>query len=258
MGRFSLGRTLALSCVAVLLAASVASAAFDYREAEDETKPADLNATAALESAKGYSVTQLGTGTPKAKSSFGKDMALSRALKIITPKDWGTTAGPHGEEAVSWESEGTWIDALEQLGRKYGLRFVVDWKNRAVMVPAEGEVFADSQDAARQNNGDATMNATTVVRMEELAEMERPEKKWELEPGSLKKQLSEWTDRAGYSLVWNSKHDYQISADATFKGEFTKAVTNTVQALYRNGARISADIYQKNKVLYISSEKDKE
>jgi len=260
MRRSNLARTLGMVCATILLAVSTANAAFNFEESQEEAKQKRMNATAALENSQGYSVTQLGSGSPVRKSSFGKGMALSRALKLITPENWSTTAGPYGEEEVSWETgeDQTWIEALEQLGSNYNLRFVVDWKNRCVMVPSEGEVFADGGDVSKKKNATQEKDSFTVVRVSDLAEMERPEKKWELKPGSLKKQLTKWAERAGYSVVWNSKHDYRISADATFEGDFTQAVTDTVEAFYRNGARITADIYRKNKVLYIGSAKDKE
>lgn len=81
------------------------------------------------------------------------------------------------------------------------------------------------------------------------------EKKWKLEPGSLKDQLEIWCDEAGYDLVWDNKFDYRIDAGVTFKGSFKGAVQHTVKSLYDSGARIQADLYRKNTVLYISGGK---
>ena len=229
MQRASLVWTLGMTCMALLLANPAAFAGFNYKKDEPESS---LNASAALKNKRGHSVTQLGSGVPAEKQSLGDNMALSRAFKIITPQGWETIAEPYADKKVSWETEDgqTWIDALEQIGQQHNIKTVVDWKNNSVMVPVEGMA-----------GGSETV-----------------QDEWVLKRGSFKKQLSRWAKIAGYEVVWNSKYDFWISADARFHGDFTDAVKEAVKALYRNGTRISADIYPGNDVIYISSAKEKE
>jgi hypothetical protein len=243
MNRRSVFIHLGMICGYILLATSIALAGFNYKDAPKE-RPTYENATVALKNTMDHGVTQLGSGIPEKKQSFGDKIILARALEIITPKGWHTKAGRAKHKKISWETEegDTWIDDLEKIGRRHDLRFVVDWDRKSVMVPAS----TDSQN-------DGSKSQKTAKKEERSWEVS--EKDWRLEEGSLKEQLSEWAEKAGYKVIWNAQHDFRISASANFHGTFTEAVKNTIKALYQNGARIEADIYKANKVIYISSDK---
>ena len=74
---------------------------------------------------------------------------------------------------------------------------------------------------------------------------------WIIKPGSLKGQLAEWTNRAGYQLVWKAGHDFEMQADASFKDNFYGAVKRLFTRMNRGGNSLRVTLYQKNLVLEV-------
>lgn len=77
---------------------------------------------------------------------------------------------------------------------------------------------------------------------------------WNLEAGSFKSQLQEWSSKGGWQVVWNAKRDYSVYASAKFSGSLYDAVAVAVETLRDNGNPILADFYDANKVIVISEE----
>ena len=80
---------------------------------------------------------------------------------------------------------------------------------------------------------------------------------WLAEEGStLKGLLSEWCERAGWRLVWNSNRNYTLAAGAMFRGRFA----DVASALIRNFARARpaplATFYKGNRVLVVETKED--
>lgn len=80
---------------------------------------------------------------------------------------------------------------------------------------------------------------------------------WLAEEGStLKGLLSEWSERAGWRLVWNSNRNYTLGAGAMFRGRFA----DVASALIRNFARATpapmATFYKGNRVLVVETRED--
>ena len=80
---------------------------------------------------------------------------------------------------------------------------------------------------------------------------------WLAEEGStLKGLLSEWCERAGWRLVWNSNRNYTLAAGAMFRGRFA----DVSSALIRNFARAQpaplATFYKGNRVLVVETRED--
>lgn len=80
---------------------------------------------------------------------------------------------------------------------------------------------------------------------------------WLAEEGNtLKGLLTEWCERAGWRLVWNSNRNYTLAAGAMFRGRFA----DVASALVRNFARAKpaplATFYKGNRVLVIETRED--
>ena len=80
-----------------------------------------------------------------------------------------------------------------------------------------------------------------------------PQQQWEiLRSQLLRGQLEGWTAVAGYNLIWNAQHDYEMRSSATFTGTFLDAVREFFAALQANGLALRVTIYEGNKVMEVS------
>lgn len=247
-----------------------ADAAFSFNAKEPEPEKPDTELD--LTGSDSIVLAQIGPGEKEKKQSRGDDVRLPLAIELITPDGWeGIVEESSEDKTVSWQgdSEGDWMKTLEKVGRDEGIRFVVNWEAKQIAA-GRGEIEdlakeTDTSNTAEVKDGEKGDHVTSLEAEDESLEAEEVEEgesgqdavnvsdaPWELEPGSLKDQLAEWCERVEYELIWDSKYDYQIEASQTFYGDFKEAVKETVTALYRSGARITADIYTKNNVLYIS------
>ena len=248
----------------IVVMSAQAHAAFSFREKEPEPElpetGLDLTGDAAI------ALASIGPGHTEKKQSQGSRVTLPLAIELITPSGWNAIVEEeYRDKEVSWRTgpDGDWVETLESIGRKEGLRFVVNWRAKEVAAGAGTmEALAQKTNLTRGYGGSGGTDKEDSVSHLSVETMgvedsgERivtvAEKPWELEPGGLKSQLEQWSERAGYSLIWDSQYDYRLDAGSVFYGDFKKAVQEVIMALYRSGARIKADIYTRNNVLYIS------
>ena len=80
---------------------------------------------------------------------------------------------------------------------------------------------------------------------------------WLAEEGkSLKGILTEWCDRAGWRLVWNTNRNYNLTAGAMFRGRFADVSSALVRAFARARPAPIATFYKGNRVLVIETMED--
>lgn len=79
-----------------------------------------------------------------------------------------------------------------------------------------------------------------------------PQSEWSIEPGSLRAQITAWTARAGYQLVWKASHDYDMDSHARFQGDFVGAVKNLFTGLQHAGFPLRVTLYKGNNVMEVS------
>lgn len=77
---------------------------------------------------------------------------------------------------------------------------------------------------------------------------------WQLMRGSLYGQLSKWTERAGYQLVWHPSSDLYMQSNARFEGTLAEATHALFMGLAQNGHAFSVTIYTSNNVLEVKGE----
>lgn len=86
---------------------------------------------------------------------------------------------------------------------------------------------------------------------------EDPVEDWLAEEGkTLKALLTEWSDRAGWRLIWNSNRNYTLTAGAMFRGRFADVSSALIRAFARAKPAPIATFYKGNRVLVVETMED--
>lgn len=99
--------------------------------------------------------------------------------------------------------------------------------------------------------------ATPISRTAAVITLQKPiAPAWTIKQGeTLTQALNDWAGKAGYSVVWNADHTFNIEASASFDGNFIKAVTDLFDAYKGADRPIVVDLYpdQKPKPIVVVS-----
>jgi hypothetical protein len=68
---------------------------------------------------------------------------------------------------------------------------------------------------------------------------------------TLRQTLQEWSQRAGWSLIWQTKYDYPIEAPARFPGDFPSAAATLLKGFSEADPAPSGRMFRANQVLII-------
>jgi len=80
---------------------------------------------------------------------------------------------------------------------------------------------------------------------------------WLAEEGStLRGLLSEWCERAGWRLIWNSNRNYTLSAGAMFRGRFADVASALIRTFARARPAPLATFFKGNRVLVVETKED--
>lgn len=86
---------------------------------------------------------------------------------------------------------------------------------------------------------------------------EDPVEDWLAEEGqNLKDLLGEWSDRAGWRLVWKTNRNYPLTAGAMFRGRFADASAALIRTFARAKPAPVATFYKGNRVLVVETMED--
>ena len=97
---------------------------------------------------------------------------------------------------------------------------------------------------------------TTNTSSETSAE-EDQDKDWLAEEGqSLKQLLTQWSEEAGWRLIWKTNRNYTLNAGAMFRGNFADVSSALVRAFARARPAPIATFYKGNRVLVIETMED--
>jgi hypothetical protein len=81
---------------------------------------------------------------------------------------------------------------------------------------------------------------------------------WHAQQGhTLDEVLGDWADKAGWTLVFNSKMIYELQSSANFDGDFISAASALIKSI-RAMPQPLATFYRGNKTLVISNHSDQE
>lgn len=138
-------------------------------------------------------VEEIGQGTPARVTGFGKDIPLEVALEMIMPDGWVGYVAPSvdTQARVSWPGDQTWVQAIEGVAVRHGLRFFIDWNTKVVRVDpmSAGETAMtranaraqaeEAEQAKRLNDLAAAVAEDEAQRQAQLeAEIANGEKTW--------------------------------------------------------------------------------
>lgn len=84
-----------------------------------------------------------------------------------------------------------------------------------------------------------------------------PVEDWLAEEGStLKGLLSDWSERAGWRLIWNTNRNYTLAAGAMFRGRFADVSSALIRTFARARPAPIATFYKGNRVLVVETMED--
>lgn len=87
--------------------------------------------------------------------------------------------------------------------------------------------------------------------------LEDPVEDWLAEEGkTLKELLTEWSDKAGWRLIWNTNRNYTLTAGAMFRARFADASSALIRAFARARPAPIATFYKGNRVLVVETMED--
>ena len=88
-------------------------------------------------------------------------------------------------------------------------------------------------------------------------DIEDPVQDWLAEEGqNLKALLTEWSEKSGWRLVWNTNRNYVLSAGAMFRGRFADVASALIRAFARARPAPIATFYKGNRVLVVETMED--
>ena len=107
-----------------------------------------------------------------------------------------------------------------------------------------GAVDISSDQAVNSDNSEPHLNRPTFTAIKK--------NNWQLSPlYTLHDNLHAWCRVAGWQLLWNSAHDYEINFSAEFSGSFKDAVAKTLEFYRDASVPLLAEFYDGNDVLVI-------
>ena len=125
----------------------------------------------------------------------------------------------------------------------------IEYEGQPIPPSIESEVV-DYEEEIKENdtgmsNGSGEYNA------------EDPVEDWLAEEGqTLKDLLTEWSERAGWRLIWNSNRNYTLTAGAMFRGRFADVSSALIRAFARARPAPIATFYKGNRVLVVETMED--
>lgn len=166
---------------------------------------------------------------------------------VEPPSPVKTAAAPAPAQPAASASPALQTPTPEQISRKPSL------PKEAEPAPAVVPVAASVPAPAAPATSPAVYTALEPLPGSEPVAPAVPEQAWEITRGQmLRSQMEGWAAVAGYSLVWNARHDYEMRSSATFTGSFHDAVKRFYAALQANGLALRVTIYEGNKVMEVN------
>ena len=154
--------------------------------------------------------------------------------------------------------------------RKYGERSPRDHRitqagagnNISAAVPPSIDDEVVDYETELGYNPNASMSVEQVAytnggQTSETSEQEDQNKDWLAEEGqSLKQLLTQWSEEAGWRLIWKTNRNYTLNAGAMFRGNFADVASALVRAFARARPAPIATFYKGNRVLVIETMED--
>lgn len=99
-----------------------------------------------------------------------------------------------------------------------------------------------------------TQDNQSAPETSEIEDVNEPVEDWLVKEGiSLKNTIEDWSDRAGWKLVWKTGRNYQVQAGAMFRGRYVDVVSALVRSFARARPAPYATFYKGNRVLVVDT-----
>ena len=120
----------------------------------------------------------------------------------------------------------------------------------AAIPPSVDSEVIDYEEEIRENDTGAS-NSSSGYNAED------PVEDWLAEEGrTLKEILTDWSERSGWRLIWNSNRNYTLTAGAMFRGRFADVSSALIRAFARARPAPIATFYKGNRVLVVETMED--
>lgn len=126
----------------------------------------------------------------------------------------------------------------------------------AIPPSIDGEVISYEEEISVSETENLT-EGSAISDTGEGYSVDDPVEDWLAEEGkSLKLLLTEWCDRAGWRLIWNTNRNYTLTAGAMFRGRFADVSSALIRAFARARPAPIATFYKGNRVLVVETMED--
>lgn len=125
----------------------------------------------------------------------------------------------------------------------------------AAIPPTIEEEVVDYENAVNNALEEASVSENAVE--EDTTSGDDAVEDWLAEEGNtLKGLLSDWCERSGWRLIWNSNRNYTLNAGAMFRGRFADVTSALIRTFARAQPAPMATFYKGNRVLVVETRED--
>lgn len=194
----------------------------------------------------------------------GRDVPLREAIERLVPsseRERIVLEGDVDDRLVSWSSGRHWFDTLRTAVQRAGM--TMQRRSDGLWVIAarrqgEGQrelVFgeASSRSGGQEGMRSAQTAPTAANPQTATRNQARSPFAWSARPGqSLEEVLRQWTDQAGWSLVYNTRISFIIESTIGLNGSFEEAVRTLIDGIEARPAP-RAVLYHGNKTVVVAT-----
>jgi len=190
----------------------------------------------------------------------GEAAGIALAAEEIAPSGWKIIAKGAPVGFVEWKIKGTWAKAIGAAANSVGACAGINWKTKHIVIKSKEEITPKVEPVGKSQASFVTERIEpipaplpTITTENDKAKEKINKPSWTLRPGTtLKANLMEWCEIAGWKLAWHVKNtDYAITEAATISGTFYEAVNTVMTAYVDSSNPMAANIHEGNRVIEI-------
>ena len=190
------------------------------------------------------------------KKYHGSASSLEMAAEEIAPSGWKVIAKGAPLGFVEWNMKGTWAQALGNAANSVDACIGIEWKTKHIVIKTKEAVAPKTN---RRNESQAGLDVEKMPQVVDAPSAVTPvsnkniKPNWTLRSGTtLKINLMEWCEKAGWKLAWHVKNtDYAITDSAIVSGTFYEAIGSVMTAYVDSSNPMAANIHEDNRVIEI-------